>query len=318
MEDSLTKYFVVAAISVFSLRLYFHIRGLFRPLKLKDKHVLITGGSSGLGKEIAKECYYRGAYVTVLAKSRSSLLATMKELEIHNENSGLGNFLQVFDCNLATSEGIEAVVDRAERRFGPVFLFIGCSGTAKGGFFLDTTPQTFKEQMKSNFFSTVNSLQPVAKRMTKRQVGHVCLVGSYQSYTPVPGMCAWSASKCAVESLAKSIRPELERFNVKVYLFSPGPMETPGYYQAKVNKTDLVDQLEGRPIKPEVACSILLNGIAAGDRNITTHDFLSFIRVSSLGGVSRNNLLLDAIFGVFSVVAGHFYSLYIDFRVRFT
>lgn len=73
-------------------------------------------------------------------------------------------------------------------------------------------------------------------------------------------------------------------------------METPGYYQGKIHKAQEIDELEGVPINVETACEILLTGISAGDKNITTHDCYSLLRICSLGGLVRNHLLLDLSF----------------------
>ncbi|CAG9318471.1 TSC10 [Blepharisma stoltei] len=314
-SSGFTIYAVAIAITIFCLRLYFYIRGQFRPLNLNHKHVLITGASSGLGRELAQECFMKGAKLTLIARDKLTLIDTAKKICRGVDNSGQGEYVQVFDVDISNAEKMEAVIERAENRFGEIFLCFAFAGNISGGYFLETGLNKFKEMMETNYLGTINTVMPVAKRMSKIRMGHICLVGSAHSYLPIPGSCAWAASRAAVSCLANEIRPELARYNVKVYLFSPGPMDTPGYYQHKQSCTKEIEDLEGPPMRHETVCEILLNGISAGDFHITSHDYYSFLRISSLGGLSRNHLLLDLTFSWLSVLVGHLHSLYIDFKL---
>lgn len=189
-SSGFTRYAVLIAATIFGLRLYFYIRGQFRPLKLFQKHILITGGSSGLGRELAKECFFKGAKVTLIARNKSTLIDTAKKICRGVDNTGQGECIQVFDVDINNPDKLESVIDRAESRFGEIFLFFACAGSMKGGYFLDTNLKTFREQIETNYLGTVNSLQPIAKRMCKRQMGHICLIGSSHSFLPMPGACA--------------------------------------------------------------------------------------------------------------------------------
>lgn len=72
--------------------------------------------------------------------------------------------------------------------------------------------------------------------MAKAKVGHICVISSSQTFVPLPGMVAWSASKAAVHDFACTIRAEMQRYNVKVYVYNPGPIETAGYYRGRMHK----------------------------------------------------------------------------------
>ena len=311
-----TEYLVYATLMLLAVKVYFALRGKFTPIKLKGKHVFITGGSSGLGMELAKECYYKGAFVTVLGRDKSKLLTTLKELEFQREHSGLGQYMQVFSVDLLKPEKLSEIVEQAERRFGPVYILFACAGSNQAGFFLETPVQVFKDQMDANYITSVNILSIVARKMCKRKTGRVVLMGSADNYAKLPGKAAWDVSKAAIQALGDSIRPELEQFGVKVHIFNPGPIETPGYIQSNLYKSKFTSLNEGEPITTDEACSILLSGMSAGDYHITTHDWFSFLRVASIGCAPRNSLLLDLILACPSVLGSRLYGLLVKLRMK--
>jgi 3-dehydrosphinganine reductase len=322
-EDNWTVILFASAAVLFAARLYYSLRGQIVPLQLADKHVLITGGSSGLGKELAKECYFRGAKVTVFARNRESLLASLNEIERQSDTSGLGSYLQVFDVDVTNEDEVEKAIKRAETRFGSIFMLLACAGQTRSGYMTNTSISCFREMIEANYIGVVNVLHPVARRMCETEKGHIGLVLCSEVYAPLPGVSAFTASKAAVRSLAESLKPELDRFNVKMHLFIPGPIDTPGYRQGNVFKPQLIKQIQGPPISVERACSIFLNGISAGDFHITTSDWLSTLRISASGAISRNSFFLDMWFAAVSVMMASCYAWWIDYtmsraKVRFS
>lgn len=125
--SSLYTYIIAISVLIFVLRLYFFLRGKFRPLRLAGKHVLITGGTSGLGAELAKECYYRGAFVTLIARDKDTLFEILNNNEVHRETTGLGHHMQVFQLDICQADKLDSILDQAERRFGKIFLCFNCA-----------------------------------------------------------------------------------------------------------------------------------------------------------------------------------------------
>mmetsp|Transcript_21515 Transcript_21515/g.39356 ORF Transcript_21515/g.39356 Transcript_21515/m.39356 type:complete len:329 (-) Transcript_21515:827-1813(-) len=314
-EANWTGILFASAALLFAIRLYYSLRGQIVPLQLADKHVLITGGSSGLGKELAKECYFRGAKVTVFARNRESLLACLNEIERQSDTSGLGSYFQVFDVDVTNEDEVEKAIKRAESRFGNIFMLLACAGRTRSGYMLNTSLSCYREMMEANYMGVLNVLHPVARRMCENEKGHIGLVLSSEVYAPLPGVSAFTASKAAVRSLAESLRPEMARFNVQMHLFVPGPMDTPGYREGNVFKPQLIKQIQGPPLSVERACSIFLNGISAGDFHITTSDWLSTLRISASGAIARNSFFLDTWFATASVIMSSCYAWWVDYKM---
>ena len=287
-----------------------------KKLDIYRKHVLITGGGSGLGKEIARECFYKGAYISLIGRNKANLLSTLQELESYSNYSQVGKFIQVFETDLAKNEKFEEIIKQCENRFGPVSLFISCVGVNHRGYFAETSPKVFKEQMENNYLSVVNSLLPISKLMCGRKKGRICVVSSALCYMPLPGSSAWVASKAAVHSLANAIRPELEKSNVYISIFAPGPIATPGFLKAYNGKLKEIEKLEGKPISVEAACTELLRGVSSNEKYITTHHLYKILRISSLGSGARTNMILDMLLSVYSMISCCLVSKYIYYRLR--
>ena len=287
-----------------------------KKLEIYRKHVLITGGGSGLGKEVARECFYKGAFITLISRNKTHLLETLKELEVNCNNSELGKFVQIFNTDLSKNEKFEEILKQAEHRFGPINLFISCAGTNEYGFFLESDNKIYKRLMKNNYISVVNSLLPVSKLMCSRKKGRICLVTASQCYMPIIGSSAMHASKAAVHGLADSIRDELDKYNVHLSVFSPGPIKTEGYLTAKASKPEEINSIEGTPISVEGACTELLRGISSGDKYISTHLLYRILRISSLGSAKRSNSILDILLSGISIVTCCLVSKYIEHKTK--
>ncbi|OXB67412.1 hypothetical protein ASZ78_006005 [Callipepla squamata] len=102
-----------------------------KPLKLPGAHVVVTGGSSGIGKCIAIECYKQGAFITLIARDENKLLQTKKEIEKYSVND-----------------------KQAQEKLGPVDLLVNCAGTSVTGKFEDIEVNSF-EVKPYNIYVTV-------------------------------------------------------------------------------------------------------------------------------------------------------------------
>lgn len=124
------------------------------------KHVLITGGSSGLGKELARLLLKRGARVTIVARRMTQLEETKTELI--KEDPQLESRLFVLSVDVTNSDECVRMVEEAEKlQKVPINTIFCCAGAAVPGFFLDQTPQILKDQMALNYLGAVNSIHVI-------------------------------------------------------------------------------------------------------------------------------------------------------------
>uniref|UniRef100_A0AAQ5ZAK0 3-ketodihydrosphingosine reductase n=1 Tax=Amphiprion ocellaris TaxID=80972 RepID=A0AAQ5ZAK0_AMPOC len=136
---------VVAAFIVAFVLLLYMISPLIspKPLKLNGAHVVVTGGSSGIGKCIAVECYRQGAFITLVARDEDKLLQAKKEVEKFAINDKQVVLCISVDVSSDYSQ-VENVIKQAQEKLGPVDMLVNCAGTSISGKFEEVEVDRFK------------------------------------------------------------------------------------------------------------------------------------------------------------------------------
>ncbi|XP_077633675.1 3-ketodihydrosphingosine reductase [Crocuta crocuta] len=194
----------------------------------------VTGGSSGIGKCIAIECYKQGAFITLVARNEDKLLQAKKEIEKHSINDK-----QVVLCisvDVSQDYGqVENVIKQAQEKLGPVDMLVNCAGMALSGKFEDLEVSTFERLMSVNYLGSVYPSRAVITTMKERRVGRIVFVSSQAGQLGLFGFTAYSSSKFAIRGLAEALQMEVKPYNVYVTVAYPPDTDTPGY--AEENKT---------------------------------------------------------------------------------
>jgi len=199
-----------------------------RRIVLRGEHVLITGGTSGIGLEFAKLCIRHGAHVTVVGRSEIKLNQALKVLEAYARDSR-GKEPVGYISDVAQPSSCEKLFTEAEKKHGPVSLLICCAGSCVPGYFEELEPSVFENQMHSNYYSAVYPAQAAFKRMKGRRKGHIVLTSSLGGLLGVFGYSAYSPSKFAVRGLAEVLYQECLPFGIGVSVICPPDTKTPGF-----------------------------------------------------------------------------------------
>ncbi|KAI0562702.1 3-ketodihydrosphingosine reductase [Gracilaria domingensis] len=199
----------------------------------KDKHVLITGGSSGIGKELARFMTEAGATVTLVARNKEKLRAAALDLEPEDPSNSASSRVYVHATDCSDNKSVQDMVSFVEEHYGPIDILVNCAGGAVGGYFEDLDPNVFRDQMNSNYFTQVFPTHAVFKRMAKRKSGHIVFVSSMAGQTPVFGQSAYAPTKYAVRGFAETMYYEAKPYNIGVTLVFPPDTDTPGLHHEK-------------------------------------------------------------------------------------
>ena len=248
---------------------------------VKDKHVIITGGSTGIGKSIAVECVKRGARVTLMARSEDKLVQACKEINTEKLNA------QYQCADVTSSSSLESAFGAAERKFGPVDVLITSAGSAKPGYFLEQDMSIFEQSIKLNYLGTVNAAKIAARRMTERRSGHMIFVASAAAVVSFLGYSSYAPTKYALRGFADSLRNELRGFGVRISIAYPPDTDTPGF--KKENETKPKETLAISPpavYSAVVVAQNIVNGIEMGDYHLGSPDLVQNLLVSAMSGVS--------------------------------
>jgi short-subunit dehydrogenase len=187
----------------------------------KEKVVLITGASSGIGRGLAVELGRRGARLGLTARRAEELA------RVADEVSRAGGQALALPADVRRAEEIDGAAGRVREKWGRVDVLIANAGMST------TTAATRLDAAEAgdvitvNVIGVVNSVAAVLPDMLKRGDGHLVAISSLASYRGMPKSGAYSASKAAVSTFFESLRVDLRRSGVAVTVIHPGFIRTP-------------------------------------------------------------------------------------------
>ncbi len=184
------------------------------------KIAVVTGASSGIGKEAAFELARKG-YAVVLAARRADRLA-----EVARQCEALGGAARVAVTDVAKQEQVEALVELAARDYGRIDVMINNAGYGLFARAHETTPQEFREIFETNVFGVYYGCRVVAPIMIRQGYGHIFNVASVIGKRGTPYHGAYSATKFAIVGFTDSLRVELKPYGVHVTTVCPALTET--------------------------------------------------------------------------------------------
>jgi 3-oxoacyl-[acyl-carrier protein] reductase len=193
-------------------------------LQLTDKVAIVTGSSRGLGLASATALANEGCRVTLCARGGERLDAAAQEVR-----AICGDPARVFTvaADLATAEGIEAVVSKTAAHFGGVDILVNNIGLARGAELLDTSDADWQEAFDQTLYPAIRASRAAVPHMKLRGGGVIIMIASIFGRES-GGRMTYNAVKAAEISLAKSLAQQLARDNIRVMSVSPGSILFPG------------------------------------------------------------------------------------------
>lgn len=185
----------------------------------KDKVVLITGASSGIGEAMALEFSAQGASVVLAARRKDRL----DQLVGHITQQG-GKALALA-CDVTQTNQLEEVIHTTINAFGRLDVVVANAGFSVAGNFEHLSVEDYQRQFETNFFGVIRTAKS-ALHALKHSRGSLVLIGSVNSYLSAPGASAYCASKFALRGLAEALTAELRPAGVAVTLICPGFVES--------------------------------------------------------------------------------------------
>jgi len=253
-------------------------------LGLRDKKILITGGSKGIGLACAKIFIAEGARVAIVSRAPENLAKARKTLRD----------AYTIAADLTDAAAAAAMVEQVEKEFGALDVLVNSAGAAKRTDADDLSPAAWRAGMDAKYFSYINVIDPVIKRMGQRGRGAVINVigngGKVASPTHLAGGAANAALLLASAGLAYAYASK----GVRVVGVSPGVTKTERVAEglkaeakrANVSEEQAYNQMiarlpMGRPAEPEEIADIVV--FAASERG----RYLTGANISTDGAASH-------------------------------
>eukprot|EP00002_Diphylleia_rotans_P040134 TRINITY_DN945_c0_g1_i1.p1 TRINITY_DN945_c0_g1~~TRINITY_DN945_c0_g1_i1.p1 ORF type:complete len:343 (-),score=83.18 TRINITY_DN945_c0_g1_i1:80-1108(-) len=283
-------------------------------IDFRGKHIVITGGSEGLGKASAVRFAREGAHVTIIARTQSKLDTAVAEIK---KAASPSQKIQAISGDVTNPSGIALVISKAVSASGPIDYLISNAGTAHPGYFFELTPEDFKRQMELNYLGTINTVKAALPHMMAAKRGTIVFVSSAASMAGFIGYSAYTPTKFALRGLADCLRNELRLYGIQVRIFFPSAMKTPGYEreeQIKPEETKKIESLD--PVfSEEDSAKTLLSGLKSGNYTFTQEFLAECGRIISNGVPPRGNFFLEVIFTPIIILVQSLYLFYIDYVV---
>jgi len=261
--------------------LHFVLRWLLcKRMSIAGKHVLITGGSQGLGLALAKLCYLRGAKVTILARTKKKLeLACEEVMQQRSEVPGAKIQNIALDVSSMRSAHFAELLNEAASAegFGRVDVVVANAGTGVAKLLVGTPLEQIDElmdaQISTNLLGSLRCATAAAQIMSSDGLGgHVCIVSSAAGLISLPGYAVYSATKFGHRGFLAGAYHELQQHGVNLSVYYPGSIETPGFEHEKRQMPTVTSRIESScsdVSKAEAAAAVLLAGIEKGTKEIT-------------------------------------------------
>jgi 3-dehydrosphinganine reductase len=199
---------------------------------VRGKHVLITGGSSGIGLALAQRCVASGARVSLVARVEAKLAAARAAILAATPEATVG----VASADVAVESEVLRAISLAEGAQGPVDVLVTSAGTSRPGKFEELPVEVFKQSMAVNYFGTLYPVKALVPAMRRRGSGAVILISSGAGLTGLFGYSAYAPSKFALRGLAESLRAELKGTGVQISIVYPPDTDTPQLAEENLTK----------------------------------------------------------------------------------
>ncbi len=207
-----------------------------------SKTILITGSSSGIGKATAKYFQSKGW----------SVAATMRNPEKETELIGLSNVL-VLKLDVTDIASIQSAIKETIEKFGGIDTVLNNAGYGLTGAFEAASQEEIQKQFDTNVFGSMNVMREIIPYFREKKTGTIIQITSMGGKMALPFYSLYHSTKWAMEGFTDSLWYELRKFNIKVKIVEPGPINTDFYgrslHIAKKEGLNVYDKYQRRVLE---------------------------------------------------------------------
>jgi short-subunit dehydrogenase len=196
-----------------------------RDFKLENRLCLVTGGSRGLGLEIARLLVKEKARVAICARDQKELRRAQSDLNELAATYG-GNSVNIYTCDVTQADQVKQMLKQLRKKSGTIEVLINNAGVIQiaPAEVMDRTE--YEEAMNLHFWAPYTLMEAVLPDMQKNRSGRIINIASLAGKLSVPHMAPYTASKHALVGLSEALHAEMQQYNIYITTVCPGLMRT--------------------------------------------------------------------------------------------
>lgn len=253
------------------------------------KHVLITGGSKGIGFHLAATFASRGAQqysISILARSEGDLKKAQNELLAKYPDVCVSYVV----ADTTDTKSLRQGLDRIVNDVGPIDVLICNAGLSIPKLCIELTMEEYETQTQVNYLGTVRTTKMVLPSMLERGQGHIIFVSSVMGVLGFAGYSSYAPTKWAIRGFADCLHNELQGTGIGISVAYPPDTDTPGFEAENQHKSTLCkavnDALGSKTFLPEIVASRIVSMYERGWYHLTPPDFGASMLISTMTSLS--------------------------------
>lgn len=188
---------------------------------LKDKNIIVTGATRGIGKEIALTLAQNGANIAINYRNYNEEVE-----ELINSIKEFGVEAIAVKCDVSKSDEVDNFISEVKNHFSSIDVLVNNAGITKDGLLLRMKDEDFNSVLGVNLKGTFNTTKSISPIMIKQKHGKIINISSVVGIVGNAGQCNYAASKAGVIGFSKSVARELASRNINVNIVAPGYIDT--------------------------------------------------------------------------------------------
>ena len=197
-----------------------------REIDLAGRTVLVTGGSRGLGLELARQLVDAGANVVVCARNRNQLQKARRILKRRAKEGQKRIKILALPCDVTNRQQVQKTIKQVTKSMGPIDVLINNAGVIQVGPVAEMEMRDYEEAINTHYWAPLYTIEEVLPSMRERQAGRIVNIASIGGKVSIPHLLPYSASKHALVGLSEGYRTELLKEDIYVTTVCPGLMRT--------------------------------------------------------------------------------------------
>lgn len=236
---------------------------------LKNRIVLITGASSGIGQAAAFEVARKGAIVVLIARNELKLNQVAQQCMLYS-----GRPAYAFSADLGQASAIDETLTKINHEVGAVDVVINAAGFGDMEAAVDTDQDVTDQMFRVNVLGLIYITRRLASSMIDKHYGAIINVASVAAMIPTPNSAVYTATKTAVVGYSDVLRQELRPFGIQVTTVNPGPVAT-NFFNVADQSGNYLAKVANFTVTPQLVAQRLVDTIGYHVRTITVPRYFS-------------------------------------------